>query len=183
MIGHSLPRLATTNQDSSVRRCKMPLTDSSSNHVIRQVSSWEQTSTTSSKIRSPSGQGDRKEMEFEATVYSNIHHLDRQRQQRFKDPRTVVEDVPDQLPLCLFYISTSFNECTFSWWNKSIPRSFTVSKYASSFKEEERAWHTRVCLHHDNQGRDPRQIRPTGMEIGCDVRRCYPLCLPQTPAS
>lgn len=70
------------NQDSSVRQFKMMLTDSSSNHVItRQASSWEQTSTTSSKIRSPSGQGDRKEMEFEGTVYSNIHHLDQQLQQ------------------------------------------------------------------------------------------------------
>lgn len=40
-----------------------------------------------------------------------------------------------------------------------------------------------VCLHHDNQGHDLRQIRPTEMEIGCYVTLCYPLYLPQTPAS
>lgn len=74
------------NQDSSVRQFKMMLSDSSSNHVITQVSSWEHTSTTSSQIRNPSGQGDRKEMEFEGTVYSNIHHLDQQLQQCYKDP-------------------------------------------------------------------------------------------------
>lgn len=49
-------------------------------------------------------------MEFEGTVYSNIHHLDQQLQQCYKDPKTVVEDMPDLLSpvTSLFFLSEHF---------------------------------------------------------------------------
>lgn len=66
-------------------------------------------------------------MEFEGTVYSNIHHLDQQLQQCYKDPQTVVEDMPDLLSQVFFCqnIATSFIQLSWS----------TVSMFVIYFDE------------------------------------------------